>query len=115
MTASGVFTVHVLRSTPHAARLALLFARPWAADSVWEGVRGDLKEKGVLGVEDDVLYRIRCETYRIVQVADHQVWVGRVRGVDVLAEGGKKAGVLVYAEGAFRDLESDNEPEDSGG
>ncbi|RPB04890.1 hypothetical protein L873DRAFT_1825543 [Choiromyces venosus 120613-1] len=111
MTASGAFTVHVLRSTPRAAHVASLFSKAKLSTSPWESVRDPrLRELGLLGREEDVLYRLRCETYRSVQIEDHQFWVGRVRGVDLLAEKEQEEGNgeggfgLMYAEGMFRDV-----------
>lgn len=63
-----------------------------------------LREQGLLGREEDVLYRLRCETYRSAQIEDHQFWVGKVVGVDLLV-GEEEAGFgLMYAEGMFRDV-----------
>ncbi|PWW75342.1 hypothetical protein C7212DRAFT_202663 [Tuber magnatum] len=105
MSASGAFTVHVLRSTTWAAHIASLFSKAKLSASPWESVRdSQLREQGLLGRDEDVLYRLRCETYRSVQIEDHQFWVGRVVAVDFLV-GERETGLgLMYAEGMFRDV-----------
>lgn len=63
----------------------------------------------LLGREDDVMFRLRCETYRTVQIEDHQLWVGKVTGVDVVGEGKDVGGTgaeevfsLMYSDRHFR-------------
>ncbi|PUU74498.1 hypothetical protein B9Z19DRAFT_1092687 [Tuber borchii] len=105
MSTSGTFIVHVLRSTTRAAHIASLFSKAKLPTSPWESVRDtQLREQGLLGREEDVLYRLRCEAYKSVQIEDHQFWVGKVVGVDLLV-GEEEAGFgLMYAEGMFRDV-----------
>ncbi|KAG0639215.1 hypothetical protein HOY80DRAFT_1001151 [Tuber brumale] len=105
MSTSGTFIVHILRSTTRAAHIASLFSKSKLPASPWESVRDpQLREQGLLGRDEDVLYRLRCETYRSAQIEDHHFWVGRVVGVDLLV-GEKEAGFgLMYAEGMFRDV-----------
>ncbi|CUS09241.1 unnamed protein product [Tuber aestivum] len=105
MSASGAFTVHVLLSTARAAHIASLFSKAKLSTSPWESVRdSQLREQGLLGRDEDVLYRLRCETYRSVQVEDHQFWVGRVVGVDFLVGEEETGFGLMYAEGMFRNV-----------
>jgi len=102
--------VHVLSSTTHAAFVADAFAQvaavPGEKADPWGKLRGSVRvddSTGVpeLGGEDGVVARWRCRKYRVVQVEDHEIWVGRVVSVEVLAEGGLALG---YADRRFRGM-----------
>jgi len=43
----------------------------------------------VLTAEDDVMARWGCEKYQVYEVEDHEIWVGRVKEVEVLVAGGE--------------------------
>jgi len=106
---SGAFTVHVLSSTPHAAFVADAFAQVSAAPGEkadpWRKLRGTVEvhaSTGVpeLGREDGVVARWRCRRHDVLQVEDHEIWVGRVVGMEVL--GGEGEAALGYADRRFR-------------
>lgn len=65
----------------------------------------------LLGRDDDVLFRLHCETFRTVQIEDHQLWVGKVRHVDVVSDAKDIEGVgaeevfsLMYSDRHFRHI-----------
>ncbi|KAF8242610.1 hypothetical protein K440DRAFT_616702 [Wilcoxina mikolae CBS 423.85] len=105
----GSFCIHVLRTTPHSAHIANVFAQLAASHdrklSPWTQLRGQIErdpDTGVpmLGLEDGVISRWRCERYQVVEVEDHEIWVGRVVQIDDLT-GGKGEG-LMYQNRRFR-------------
>lgn len=70
---------------------------------------GSNKGPPLLGRDDDVLFRLHCETFRTVQIEDHQLWVGKVQRVDVVGEAKDTEGVgaeevfsLMYSDRHFR-------------
>ncbi|KAF8522070.1 flavin reductase like domain-containing protein [Trichophaea hybrida] len=105
----GSFCIHVLHTTPHSAHIANVFAQLAASHnrklSPWTQLRGQIErdpDTGVpmLGLEDGVISRWRCERYQVVEVEDHEIWVGRVVQIDDLT-GGKSEG-LMYQNRRFR-------------
>jgi Flavin reductase like domain len=58
----------------------------------------------------EVMFRLRCETYRTVQVEDHQFWVGKVVKVEnggaeeAKRGGGEEWFSLMYSDRHFRDV-----------
>lgn len=55
------------------------------------------------------MFRLQCETHRTIQIEDHQLWVGKVTNVDVVAEETYVAGTgpeevfsLMYSDRHFR-------------
>lgn len=70
---------------------------------------GSNKGPPLLGRDDDVLFRLHCETFRTVQIEDHQLWVGKVQRVDVVGDvkdiegvGAKEVFSLMYSDRHFR-------------
>lgn len=74
----------------------------------------------LLGAADGILARLRCDTETVVQVADHELWVGRVLRVERLdgwrdgdvpegldgVEGREGPLGLMYADRRFREVGS---------
>lgn len=121
MTKAGKFAVHIFRPSPRSAFLANQFSRLGAAHSsemspfsfakgkVTFADAGSNKGPPLLGRDDDVLFRLHCETFRTVQIEDHQLWVGKVQRVDVVGDAKDTEGVgaeevfsLMYSDRHFR-------------
>ncbi|KAA8908632.1 flavin reductase like domain-containing protein [Sphaerosporella brunnea] len=112
---SRSFCLHLLSASPHAAFLAESFAQlnarrgekvdPWTrllgGVDVWEAVP-------MLGGADGVVVRLRCRGEKVVTVADHEIWVGKVFGVEELVERswGDARVALGYADQRFRGVGS---------
>lgn len=126
MHARGSFVIHLLRASPHAAYVARAFASSHSNTNAstgatavpgtaapWSLLRAPIERHpttGVplLGAEDGVLARLACTQHRVVQVQDHEVWVGRVVAIEDLA-GGAAGGAeeegepgLMYQNRRFR-------------
>ncbi|KAI5810817.1 flavin reductase like domain-containing protein [Pyronema omphalodes] len=91
--ATGKFTIHILSATPHSAFVAGLFAQLDTAYaekmSPWERLRGNVELRDgvpVMGRGDAVVSRWDVVKERCVEVQDHEIWVGRVVGVEELGE-----------------------------
>lgn len=76
----------------------------------------------LLGRDDDVLFRLHCETFRTVQIEDHQLWVGKVQRVDVVGDAKDIEGVgaeevfsLMYSDRHFRHVGRALIPAETGG
>lgn len=109
MHARGSFVIHLLRASPHAAHVARAFAGSHSNTNAstgatapgtttpgtaapWSLLRAPVERHpttGVplLGAEDGVLARLACTQHKVVQVQDHEVWVGRVVTIEDLAGG----------------------------
>lgn len=72
-------------------------------------------EVKVLGREDGVMRRIWCTKERVVEVGDHEIWVGRVEEVEEVGAWGEegKGGewALVYGNRKFRSVGGEVRPE----
>jgi flavin reductase (DIM6/NTAB) family NADH-FMN oxidoreductase RutF len=111
---SKAFCIHLLSATPHAAFLAESFAQlaangPNQKASPWRKLLGGAEkwaeEDGVpmLGAADAVVSRLRCRAEKVMLVEDHEIWVGKVVGVEDFA--GKRVEGRVglgYADRVFR-------------
>lgn len=60
-----------------------------------------------------MLFRLHCETFRTVQIEDHQLWIGKVQHVDVVGDAKDIGGVgaeevfsLMYSDRHFRHVGS---------
>ncbi|KAH8155724.1 uncharacterized protein LAJ45_00734 [Morchella importuna] len=119
MTKAGSFAVHILRPSPRSAFLASKFAQLGATNSTkispFSFTQSQITLANatfgspLLGREDDVMFRLQCETHRTIQIEDHQLWVGKVTKVDVVAEEKYVAGTgleevfsLMYSDRHFR-------------
>ncbi|CCX30545.1 Similar to Uncharacterized protein C1071.11; acc. no. Q9UTQ4 [Pyronema omphalodes CBS 100304] len=116
---SGRFCIHVMSSSPHSAHVANIFAQLAAShttkQSPWEKLRGKTEVvDGVptMGREDGVLSRWSVVTEKYVDVQDHEVWVGRVVGVEELA--GEEGKGLMYQNRRFRNVGEEVVPEFGG-
>jgi len=114
MHAHGNFCIHILRASPHSAHTANVFAQLAASHdmklSPWTQLRGQVERDPdtgapILGPGDGVISRWRCERYKVVEVEDHEIWVGRVVGIEDLT-GGKGEG-LMYQNQRFRQVGSE--------
>lgn len=125
--------MHIFRPTPRSAFLASRFAQLGTTHPSKESPFSFVKSKVILtdlesntgspllGKEDDVLFRLHCETFRTVQIEDHQLWVGKVQRVDVVGdvkdvEGSESREVfsLMYSDRHFRHVGRTLIPEEGG-
>lgn len=134
MTKAGKFAVHIFRPSPRSAFLASQFSRQGAVHSsemspfafakgkVMSADAGSNIGPPLLGRDDDVLFRLHCDTFRTIQIEDHQLWIGKVQHVDVVGEAKDIEGVgaeevfsLMYSDRHFRHVGSALIPGEIGG
>lgn len=68
-----------------------------------------------------MLFRLHCDTFRTVQIEDHQLWVGKVQQVDVVGDAKDVEGVgaeevfsLMYSDRHFRHVGATLIPSEGG-
>ncbi|TGZ82392.1 hypothetical protein EX30DRAFT_394710 [Ascodesmis nigricans] len=133
---SGVFAVHIMKSTGHAAHLANIFAqvgmargkkrRPWdevldlESVATWgdpQRLQNEDSGKGwlVIGKGDGVDTRLWCGKEKVLEVGDHEIWVARVLEVEKVADlaEGEGAGMasLMYVDRRFHHVGEEVVPE----
>ncbi len=93
----GAFAVNVLAATQH--ELSGHFAKS-GTDAGWADVSHRLTELG-LPILSGALASLECVVERCVEGGDHEIVIGRVRGMDVTASGTKP---LLHYRGVYAAL-----------